>query len=175
MCVLVNSEVTPMKDVSMMPVIVMPRIGVNPDGSPVVYDPEKAAAKRAEIVAQIREKNGIPDDRFLTVSFTPELENGYVRSPERDTVEISTAKEITKLQNQAIQAKITPQEVIAWGTAFDAVAGLVAKYGPEVIEFFKDMLANSKPVPTVEPPKDHSDQHTTVPEKHDVPDFAMVD
>lgn len=125
-----------MKDLTIMP---MARIGVYPDGSPVVYDPEKAAAKRAEIAEKLREEKGIEIGKPLFISYTPELENDYVRSPETDTVELGNvnmderaAKLMLIKQNELKALKIPPKVTDA---AIDLLVDIINKYGVEVAVF----------------------------------------
>ena len=127
------------------------RIGVYPDGSPVVYSPEKAAEKRKEIAERIKaqlEAQG-KDASNLRVSFAPELEPEnnidrippLERSPETDEVMLFASKP------DMICAKVTPKDVIAWGEAFAFIAGLAEKYGPMVYDFFSDLFGSKPKTP----------------------------
>lgn len=138
-----------MKDVSMQ----MPRIGVYPDGSPVVYDPEKAAAKRAEIAEQLAEKCRAEGKKPpLTISFAPELEgNGRIdragfrpdgseipeyfkkpleRNPETDEVNLNFQNENKAMLAASI--KIPPKVSDA---ATDVLVDVIKRYGVEAAVF----------------------------------------
>ena len=168
-----------MKDVSMMPVVTMSRIGVYPDGSPVVYDPEKAAEKRKEIAEKLAEQCMAEGKKPpLTISFAPELEGrgrmdraGFkpdgtpakppvtisyapdlIRSPKDDMVEIGNNSRIgINGSNQPVMlASVSPKDAMAWIAVFDALGGLVEKYGAEAIDFFIDRFGQK---PEKEPDK----------------------
>lgn len=88
------------------------RIGVYPDGSPVVYSPEKAAEKRKEIAERLKtqlEAQG-KDTKNLTISYAPELEpeNNIDRLP---SLERSPDADEVILANKMLCAKITPADV----------------------------------------------------------------
>ena len=142
-----------MKDVSMMPVVTMSRIGVYPDGSPVVYDPEKAAAKRAEIAAKIAEQcraEGRKPPMFI--HFAPELEsNGridrmgyrpdgseipeYFKNPLERNPEVDELNLNFKQYNDPMLAasiKIPPKVTDA---ATDVIVDVIKKYGVETAVF----------------------------------------
>lgn len=88
----------------------------------MVYDPEKAAEKRAELAEKLREEKGIEEGKPLFISYSPELENGYVRSPEDDVVELSsnnTQPKFIAAKEPMIMAKMSPVEVIGWIEVID--------------------------------------------------------
>lgn len=142
-----------MKDVSMMPVVTMSRIGVYPDGSPVVYDPEKAAAKRAEIAAKIAEQcraEGRKPPMFI--HFAPELENNgrmdragyrpdgskipeYFKNPLERNPEVDELNLNFKEYNDPMLAasmKLPPKVTDA---ATDVIVDIIKKYGVEAAVF----------------------------------------
>lgn len=114
----------------------MGRIGVYPDGSPVVYSPEKAAEKRKEIAERIKaqlEAQG-KDASNLRVNFAPELEPennidripSLERSPETDKFYSAEPAML------AASIKIPPKVQDA---AEDVLVDLIKKYGPEALIF----------------------------------------
>lgn len=111
------------------------RIGVYPDGSPVVYSPEKAAEKRKEIAERIKaqlEAQG-KDASNLRVNFAPELEpeNNIDRIP---SLERSPETDMFYSADPMLAAsiKIPPKVQDA---AEDVLVDLIKKYGPEVLIF----------------------------------------
>lgn len=132
----------------------MNRIGVYPDGSPVVYDPEKAAAKRAEIAAKIAEQcraDGRKPPMFI--NFAPEVESngrmdraGYrpdgseipdyfknplERNPEVDELNLNF-KQYNDDPKLYASMKIPPKVTDA---ATDVIVDIIKKYGVEVAVF----------------------------------------
>jgi endonuclease/exonuclease/phosphatase (EEP) superfamily protein YafD len=143
MCVTKSVRCLPMNNLSSDSIVYNARIGVNPDGSPVVYDQNKLLEenrnKAAEKIRTEAMQQRMNYPQFVEYDDKLGQSNvDLVRTPEVD--------EFYSAEPKMITAKIPPKIEDA---VVDTLAGMIRKYGPEVVLFLF-----AKGWDTLFPPKD---------------------